>query len=1019
MFDGSYKRRRNIDLSTRRKTTSILEQSRQQRIERQRKEQENRAARTVQRWLRGILGRRRVLEDLRERIPIVSFYEGLSSLNLLLRWDPTGVQYLPRLVSGIPAHSIDTEATAPLAHRVVEAVMLSVLQAYKGAESSVVSVDEAFALVQFCCTRASPEAESIQCPDVALLAQACWYDPIRWWSLATAMVKTPIDQAWLGLIQLRNPALQPNHRPSLTSFLSSSENSTGKLWSFIDTNREEILVGVLDKEKDESVLLLLQHLVSPRMLALVATVAAHGRIVLPERINDTLMDDSDSDDDDDEEQDRVRQISQNRWTKQELPTVPQCDRLYKSSLEEWVQSELCNISHSDRSFALQLGQPQVWLDWGMAVLPSKGASAWVDLMARVLASGVTGLNTRQSGGSPLLTKLAFAPGLIERFWQYIQGLEASPTLYRAWAAFCDVFAHALIATRDELFQSSFVGESAAIPATDVILQLKELLYELYWTNPILADDVTAASSGDTVTSDLGSSRVHLLLSGTKLWNSLYERWCRMLRTSPFGEETMWLFSSTSLVTGDGAIVGPDDMEIDSGTNESPSEESDALGNAFRDPRMARILSAIPQALSFARRVRLFSSLIRADKNRTQNEEREMHAVMVAMMNGREQEISSRERISVHRDQLYEDSKSQLNELGRKLRRKVQVTFFNQHGAQEAGIDGGGVFKEFIDDLIKDAFLHSDGSTSPRRLFSVSPQEMLVVNPELSDDLNLLSDYEFLGRVLGKAVYESILVEPQFCLPFLNQLLGKTNSLEDLKNYDRQYYQNLTKLLSLRADEVEGLGLTFEVTVGSGSSMKTITLLPHGNELLVTKQNVVQYVHLVAHHMLNVRGQLQVKAFLRGFRDLVPAPWIRLFSAYELQKLIGGDDSAKGVDLESFKASMQYAGGYHPSQPVIQWFWEVVAEMDAEHQQKLLKFMTSCSRQPLLGFSSLEPAPCLQQIRLPDSLFQKDPLAIFKEAPLPTASTCMNLLKLPAYRSKELMRQKLLTAIEAGAGFELT
>ena len=105
--------------------------------------------------------------------------------------------------------------------------------------------------------------------------------------------------------------------------------------------------------------------------------------------------------------------------------------------------------------------------------------------------------------------------------------------------------------------------------------------------------------------------------------------------------------------------------------------------------------------------------------------------------------------------------------------------------------------------------------------------------------------------------------------------------------------------------------------------------------------------------------------------------------------------------------------------IAQWFWEIVEDLSPEQQHKFLKFMTSCSRQPLLGFASLEPAPCVQQIRLPDSMFDGDSVTVAKRAPLPTSSTCMNLLKLPAYRSKELMRQKLIAAIEAGAGFELT
>jgi len=32
---------------------------------------------------------------------------------------------------------------------------------------------------------------------------------------------------------------------------------------------------------------------------------------------------------------------------------------------------------------------------------------------------------------------------------------------------------------------------------------------------------------------------------------------------------------------------------------------------------------------------------------------------------------------------------------------------------------------------------------------------------------------------------------------------------------------------------------------------------------------------------------------------------------------------------------------------------------------------------------------------------------------------MNLLKLPKYKSKEMLREKLIYAIESGAGFELS
>lgn len=39
--------------------------------------------------------------------------------------------------------------------------------------------------------------------------------------------------------------------------------------------------------------------------------------------------------------------------------------------------------------------------------------------------------------------------------------------------------------------------------------------------------------------------------------------------------------------------------------------------------------------------------------------------------------------------------------------------------------------------------------------------------------------------------------------------------------------------------------------------------------------------------------------------------------------------------------------------------------------------------------------------------------------LPSASTCMNLLKLPAFNSREQLKEKLLYAIQSGSGFELS
>ena len=44
----------------------------------------------------------------------------------------------------------------------------------------------------------------------------------------------------------------------------------------------------------------------------------------------------------------------------------------------------------------------------------------------------------------------------------------------------------------------------------------------------------------------------------------------------------------------------------------------------------------------------------------------------------------------------------------------------------------------------------------------------------------------------------------------------------------------------------------------------------------------------------------------------------------------------------------------------------------------------------------------------------------RESPrLPSAATCMNLLKLPKYDSEQMLKEKLLYAIRSNSGFELS
>lgn len=109
-----------------------------------------------------------------------------------------------------------------------------------------------------------------------------------------------------------------------------------------------------------------------------------------------------------------------------------------------------------------------------------------------------------------------------------------------------------------------------------------------------------------------------------------------------------------------------------------------------------------------------------------------------------------------------------------------------------------------------------------------------------------------------------------------------------------------------------------------------------------------------------------------------------------------------------RANTRYAGGYSGLDRTVSRFWNVVASMDTKQQGELLRFVTSCERPPPLGFASMNPPFTIQRV------------AVMRDGDLlPTASTCFNTLKLPTYSSEKILKQRLLYAIQSGAGFELT
>ncbi|KAG7379626.1 hypothetical protein PHYBOEH_011820 [Phytophthora boehmeriae] len=588
--------------------------------------------------------------------------------------------------------------------------------------------------------------------------------------------------------------------------------------------------------------------------------------------------------------------------------------------------------------------------------------------------------------------------LIDSMWQWIQPkiqriaallsaeslmngpLRYTPSQLQVLLVFNIVYSHMLLGLDDETFYDRKWPLGLA-DVKAVVEFLKQFIYDTCWT---ITSNNTLSIDGDMDESEL--LLFSAVVSSIKLFNQLYDRDCRR-RFMPDGA---WLWPSMPAIK---ETVDLESMQED-GKHDAHAIYMLMNGKAASPhARAALILITIPQVLSFNERVQLFQKLLEDEK--------------AQLGGGIRDEFLRALQVRIKRDEIVDNSFEFFQKLCNEtspaaLKSRIKVTFINEQGLEEAGIDGGGVFKEYVDTLTKNAFSPEYG------FFLATDEQLLYPNPAaqylVDTRKDALDRYRFLGRVLGKAVYENILVEPQFAAFFLNKLLGKFNYIDDLHSLDPELYKSLMRLKHYDGN-VEDLALTFSVTEKEFGEVVTRNLVPDGANIPVTNENRIRYIHLMANYKLNVLSSMESTAFLKGFRDLIPGTWIQMFAPAELQMLIGG--SATNIDVQDWQQNTVYGGGYHPSQRFVEWFWEIVNEFTPEDRAALLKFITSCSRQPLLGFSRLVPQICIHQVRVED------------DDRLPSSATCMNLLKLPAYSNKEAMRKKLLYAIRSNSGFDLS
>ncbi|KAK8661860.1 hypothetical protein V6N13_091450 [Hibiscus sabdariffa] len=526
------------------------------------------------------------------------------------------------------------------------------------------------------------------------------------------------------------------------------------------------------------------------------------------------------------------------------------------------------------------------------------------------------------------------------------------------SVFCPVYKHMLMIVDNE----EFYEQEKPLSLKDVrclIVILRQALWQLLWVFPS-----AHPSSGKNI-SNTSAHKRHPV-------EAIHKR---------VGTVVSELMSQLQDWNNRRQFTPPSDFHAD-GVNDYFISQAVMEGTKAHD-----ILKQAPFLIPFTSRVKIFTSQLASVRQR-----QGAHAVF------------TRNRFRIRRDHILEDAYNQMSALSEEdLKGLIRVTFVNEFGVEEAGIDGGGIFKDFMENITRAAFDVQYG------LFKETADHLLYPNPGSGMiHEQHLQFFHFLGTLLAKAMFEGILVDIPFATFFLSKLKQKYNYLNDLPSLDPELYRHLIFLKHFKGD-ISELELYFVIVNNEYGEQTEEELLPGGKNIRVTNENVITFIHLVSNHRLNFQIRQQSSHFLRGFQQLMQKDWIDMFNEHELQLLILG--SLDSLDVDDLRCNTNYAGGYHSDHYVIDMFWEVLKSFSLENQKKFLKFVTGCSRGPLLGFKYLEPLFCIQRVA---GLVSEETLDR-----LPTSATCMNLLKLPPYRSKEQLEAKLMYAITADAGFDLS
>lgn len=119
--------------------------------------------------------------------------------------------------------------------------------------------------------------------------------------------------------------------------------------------------------------------------------------------------------------------------------------------------------------------------------------------------------------------------------------------------------------------------------------------------------------------------------------------------------------------------------------------------------------------------------------------------------------------------------------------------------------------------------------------------------------------------------------------------------------------------------------------------------------LVTNKNREKFVRDYIFWLTDKSIRPQYEAFARGFYTCLERLPLSIFTPEALKTVVEGIQT---IDVDELERHARYEGGFSPTHPMIQDFWQVVKHYPSEKKARLLEFVTASDRVPVNGISSI-------------------------------------------------------------------